>query len=130
MWRVRLELVAPRQGKWMTPEIKARQLIDQKLEAAGWVVQDQKALNLGAGQGVAVREYPTDTGPADYVLFVDREPVAVLEAKRDEVGQNLSAHETQTERYVHANLKWRNSGAPLRFLYGCSMRFSLVSGPF
>ena|GEM_PF-6588461 len=47
----------------MTPEAKARQQIDQKLEQAGWVVQDMKRLNLSAGPGVAVREYPTDTGP-------------------------------------------------------------------
>lgn len=50
----------------MTPEAKARQQIDEKLAAASWWVQDMKQLNLGAGQGVAVREYPTDTGPADY----------------------------------------------------------------
>jgi len=31
----------------MTPEAKARQLIDQKLELAGWTVQDMKLLNLG-----------------------------------------------------------------------------------
>jgi type I restriction enzyme R subunit len=49
----------------MTPEAKARLLIDQKLEACGWVVQDMKQLNLGAASGVAVREYPTETGPAD-----------------------------------------------------------------
>lgn len=46
----------------MTPEARARQEIDWKL-------------NLGVGLDVAVREYPTDTGPADYVLFVNREPV-------------------------------------------------------
>jgi type I restriction enzyme, R subunit len=49
----------------MTPEAKARQSIDLKLEQAGWLIQDMKELNLGAGQGVAVREYPTDSGPAD-----------------------------------------------------------------
>ncbi|MFC3550331.1 type I restriction-modification enzyme R subunit C-terminal domain-containing protein [Lysobacter cavernae] len=101
----------------MTPEAKARQLIDQKLESAGWVVQDMKQLNLGAGPGVAVREYPTDTGPADYLLFVDRQPVGVIEAKRDDAGANLSAHETQTERYANATLKWRKGELPLRFLY-------------
>uniref|UniRef100_UPI002FC69943 DEAD/DEAH box helicase family protein n=1 Tax=Brevundimonas sp. TaxID=1871086 RepID=UPI002FC69943 len=100
-----------------TPEAIARQNIDRKLEAAGWVIQGTKELNLGAGQGVAVREYPTDSGPADYVLFVDRQPVGVIEAKRDEAGQNLSTHETQTERYANATLKWRKGGAPLRFLY-------------
>lgn len=57
----------------MTPEQKARQIIDQKLEQAGWVLQDLKQLNLSAAPGVAVREYPTDTGPADYVLFVNRQ---------------------------------------------------------
>ncbi|WIH05886.1 DEAD/DEAH box helicase family protein [Xanthomonas translucens pv. graminis] len=101
----------------MTPEIKARQLIDSKLEAAGWLVQDAKQVNLGAGRGVAVREYPTDSGPADYVLFVDRESVGVIEAKRDEAGENLTMHEAQTERYANATLKWRKSKEPLRFLY-------------
>ena len=67
----------------MTPETKARQQIDQKLEQTGWVIQDVKQLNLAAGMGVAVREYPTDSGPADYVLFVNRNAVGVIEAKKD-----------------------------------------------
>ena len=65
----------------MTPETQARQQIDQKLAQAGWLIQDMKQLNLGVGVGVAVREYPTDTGPADYLLFVNRQPVGVIEAK-------------------------------------------------
>ncbi|TAM61687.1 MAG: DEAD/DEAH box helicase [Rhodanobacter sp.] len=101
----------------MTPEAQARTLIDGKLEAAGWVIQDIKQINLGAASGIAVREYPTDTGPADYVLFVDRLPVGVIEAKRDEAGENLTAHEAQTERYASARLKWRKDSPPLRFLY-------------
>ncbi|MDR6990969.1 type I restriction-modification enzyme R subunit C-terminal domain-containing protein [Luteimonas sp. 3794] len=76
-----------------------------------------KQLNLGAGPGVAVREYPTDTGPADYILFVDRTPVGVIEAKRDEDGGSLHQHEAQTERYANATLKWRKGNQPLRFLY-------------
>lgn len=91
----------------MTPETKARQQIDQKLEQAGWVIQDMKQLNLAAGAGVAVREYPTDTGPADYVLFVYRNAVGVIEAKKDSAGENLTVTENQTERYATANLKWR-----------------------
>ena len=71
----------------MTPESKARQQIDQKLEQGGWVIQDMKQLNLSAGVGVAVREYPTDTGPADYVLFVNRNVVGVIEAKKDTAGE-------------------------------------------
>ena len=101
----------------MKPEDAARQRIDAKLEAAGWLVQDAKVVNLGAGRGIAVREYPTDTGPADYLLFVDRTPIGVIEAKRDEEGHKLSAHEPQTARYANATLKWRKDAAPLRFLY-------------
>ena len=100
----------------MTPEAKARQQIDQKLEQAGWVIQDMKQLNLGAAVGVAVREYPTDTGPADYVLFVNRKAVGVIEAKKDSAGENLTVTESQTQRYANASLKWRKDNAPLRFL--------------
>ncbi|MGH8539235.1 MAG: type I restriction-modification enzyme R subunit C-terminal domain-containing protein [Stenotrophobium sp.] len=101
----------------MTPEAHARQIIDQRLQQAGWLVQDMKALNFGAGSGVAVREYPTDTGPADYLLFVNRQPVGVIEAKRDEAGEALTVHETQTERYANATLKWRKDNTPLPFLF-------------
>ncbi len=101
----------------MTPEAKARETIDSRLEESGWTVQDMKALNLGAAAGVAVREYPTDTGPADYVLFVHRQPVGVIEAKRNEAGENLTATEIQTERYASATLKWRKDKTPLPFLF-------------
>ena len=49
----------------MTPEQKAREIIDKKLSQAGWAIQDMKQLNLFAGLGVAVREFPTSTGPVD-----------------------------------------------------------------
>ena len=101
----------------MTPEAKARQVIDEKLAQAGWLVQDRKQLNLGAALGVAVREYPTDTGPADYVLFVNREAVGVIEAKRDEAGENITLAENQTQRYANATLKWRMQTTPLPFLF-------------
>ncbi|KAI5915606.1 MAG: hypothetical protein JSR83_06380 [Proteobacteria bacterium] len=87
----------------MTPEAKARSRIDARLERAGWSVQGMQRLNLGAAQGVAVREYPTDSGPADYMLFVDRQPVGVIEAKRDEADENIPAVESQTARYAVAN---------------------------
>ena len=99
----------------MTPEAQARQQIDAKLATAGWAVQDLKQLNLGAGHGVAVREYPTDTGPADYLLFVDRTPVGVIEAKPDPT--ILTFVEEQTARYAGSALKWRLQAAPLPFLF-------------
>ncbi|MGB2680659.1 MAG: type I restriction-modification enzyme R subunit C-terminal domain-containing protein [Candidatus Competibacter sp.] len=101
----------------MTPEASARQQIDQKLQQAGWVIQDMKRLNLAVGPGVAVREFPTDTGPADYVLFADRQAVGVIEAKKDSTGENLTVTENQTERYAAARLKWRTNDVPLRFLF-------------
>lgn len=116
----------------MTPETKARQHIDQKLEQAGWVIQDLAQLNLGAAVGVVVREYPTDTGPADYVLFINRNPVGVIEAKNDTAGENLTATEIQTERYAIANLRWRKNDSPLRFLFeatGQIVRFTDNADP-
>lgn len=116
----------------MTPEAKARQLIDVKLAQAGWIIQDMKQLNLSAGVGVAVREYPTDSGPADYVLFVNRQAVGVIEAKKDDAGENITATERQTERYATANLKWRKDSTPLRFLFeatGQIVRFTDNADP-
>ncbi len=55
-----------------TPEEKARIQIDQQLTDCGWVLQNRDELNLHAGRGVAVREFPLDTGEADYLLFVDQ----------------------------------------------------------
>ena len=101
----------------MTPEAKARITIDKRLQQAGWLVQDYRTVDLGADAGVAVREYPTDSGPADYVLFVDRQAVGVIEAKRDEAGEHLTLVESQTDRYAHANLKWRKDSTPLPFLF-------------
>lgn len=81
----------------MKPEEKARQNIDQLLKAAGWEVQDRRELNLGASLGVAVREFPT---PADYVLFVDRKAVGVVEAKPE--GTTLSGVAVQSKKYLDA----------------------------
>lgn len=116
----------------MTPESLARIEIDSRLEKAGWVVQDLKKLDLSAGLGVAVREYPTDGGPADYVLFVARHAVGVIEAKRDSAGENLTATEAQTERYASARLKWRKDDTSLRFLFeatGQIIRFTDGADP-
>ena len=64
-----------------TPEQKARDNIDTMLEQAGWKVQPRKKIDFNAGPCIAVREYETDVGPADYVLFVNKQAVGVNEAK-------------------------------------------------
>jgi len=61
------------------PEQIARDTIDKKLISCGWIIQNFKQVNLHAGLGVAVREYLTDIGPADYVLFVDGKPCGVID---------------------------------------------------
>ncbi len=80
-----------------TPEQRARERIDELLEAAGWVVQDQLEMNLGAGIGVAVREFALDTGVADYLLFINREACGVIEARSE--GATLSGVSDQTALY-------------------------------
>lgn len=69
-------------------EDKARSLIDRQLAASGWVIQSREDMNLGATVGVAVREFPTDSGPVDYALFVGRKLCGVIEAKAE--GMTLS----------------------------------------
>lgn len=90
----------------MSPEEKARLVIDQKLIQSGWVIQDLNELNLSAALGVAVREFPTSTGEVDYALFIDGIPVGVAEAKRTETGENITAVEGQSARYAGSTFKW------------------------
>lgn len=101
----------------MTPEQKARQIIDKRLVQAGWIVQDMKQFNLFAGSGVAVREFPTSTGPVDYALFVDKVPVGVIEAKKDDEGENITTVENQSGRYAGSTFKWVKSDYRIRFAY-------------
>jgi type I restriction enzyme, R subunit len=98
------------------PEQLARDNIDRQLIACGWAVQNKSQINLNAALGVAVREYQTDVGPADYVLFVDKKPVGIIEAKREEEGHRLTYHESQTEEYAASKLKYLDND-PLLFLY-------------
>ncbi len=98
------------------PEQIARDKIDAMLIASGWIVQSKKDLNLNAGLGVAIREYQTNVGPADYVLFVNKKPVGIIEAKRKEEAIHFSEHEDQSEGYASAKLKYLNNDK-LPFVY-------------
>jgi type I restriction enzyme R subunit len=81
-----------------TPEFLARQQIDLLLSASGWIIQDRLGMNLYAARGVAIREFPLETGFADYLLFVDRKAVGVVEAKK--VGTTLSGVAEQAGSYA------------------------------
>lgn len=109
------------------PEAQARQDIDRMLAASGWAVQDRKDTNLHAGDGVAIREFPLPGhGFADYLLYVERKAVGVVEAKP--AGTTLSGVELQARQYgeafpaeVPAHVR------PLPFLYqstGVETRFT------
>ena len=102
---------------YRTPEQKARDKIDAMLHQAGWNVQSKNKLDFSAGLGVAVREYQTDVGPADYVLFVGKQAVGVVEAKAEDWGHNITTVEFQSGTYAAAELKWVNNREPLPFVY-------------
>jgi len=53
---------------------------------------------LGAGLGVAVREFSLPGGPADYLLFIDRKACGVIEAKPE--GHTLTGVEDQAASYM------------------------------
>jgi type I restriction enzyme R subunit len=103
--------------KNQNPDQIARDQIDKKLIEAGWFVQDKKAIDFNAGLGIAVREYQTDLGPADYVLFVGKKAVGVIEAKPEDWGHKITLVEEQSGRYAAAKLKWIDNKNPLPFIY-------------
>ena len=100
----------------MTPEEKSRIEIDAQLGQCGWIVQDYRRMNISAGPGVAIREFPLSTGEADYMLYLDAKAIGVVEAKPE--GHSLTGVETQSGKYLDglpANLP--NYRIPLPFAY-------------
>ena len=85
----------------LTAEQRARLMIDAQLKAAGWQVQSSNGINLSAGSGIALREkvMAPGHGRADYILFVDKKVVGVIEAKPE--GTTLSGVEWQSSMYAN-----------------------------
>lgn len=83
-------------------EAATRKIIDAQLRKAGWEV-DSETLRYGkgarpeSGKNMAIAEWPTDHGPADYALFIGLTPVAVIEAKRKNT--DVSSALQQAKRY-------------------------------
>ncbi|MEW8467826.1 MAG: restriction endonuclease subunit R, partial [Candidatus Thiodiazotropha sp.] len=100
-------------------EAQTREAIDRKLTDAGWVIQDKKRISLYESLGVAVREMDTDTGPADYLLFIDGKACGIIEAKRE--GTDLGGVAEQSARYATSHIKfierWVAEDQPLPLLY-------------
>jgi type I restriction enzyme R subunit len=110
-------------------EAATRVLIDQQLRDSGWDA-DTKTLRFASGtrpvkgKNLAIAEWPTANGPADYALFAGITLVGVVEAKRKR--KNVSAAVDQAERYskglsqqesfTFAGGPWGDHKAPLSLL--------------
>ncbi len=114
------------------PEQIARDRIDEMLHQAGWIVQSKKDIDFSAAKGIAVREYQTSVGPADYVLFVDQQPLAIIEAKKEDEGHRLTVVEEQSKTYADAQLKYYGNTEGIPFVYestGVVTRFTDYRDP-
>lgn len=83
-------------------EADTRRMIDAQLRQVGWDVDSielnySKGVRPQKGKNLAIAEWPTKNGPADYVLFVGLMPVGIVEAKRK--NKDVSASLEQSKRY-------------------------------
>lgn len=84
-------------------EASTRALIDVQLRARGWEV-DTVTMRYAAGtrpvrgRNLAIAEWPTKSGPADYALFIGTKCIGVVEAKRR--NKNVSSAIDQAQRYA------------------------------
>lgn len=117
-------------------EAETRRLIDEQLRQAGWLADSEnlrysKGTRPEKGKNMAIAEWPTESGPADYVLFCGLTPMAPVEAKRRNV--NVSSSLVQAKRYsrgfkpsAETQIHPQNWGAKeefrLPFVFSCNGR--------
>lgn len=114
----------------MNPEELARINIDKMLTESGWVLQNNADVDLSAKLGIAIREYNFTTGEADYALFVNRQPVGVVEAKPE--GTTVSAVFDQARKYADGQPRYFQLTRALPFVYvstGVETHFSDLRDP-
>jgi type I restriction enzyme R subunit len=116
-------------------EAQTRRIIDQQLREAGWEA-DTQALTYATGarpvrgRNLAIAEWPTSNGPADYVLFVGLTPVAVVEAKRQR--RDVAGAIDQARRYSHGytvGAEQQSPGGPWS-MYNVPFLFATNGRPF
>ncbi|PHS10619.1 MAG: type I restriction-modification system endonuclease [Blastopirellula sp.] len=83
-------------------EAETRRIIDAQLREAEWEVDTEKLTYKNGtrpqkGKNLAIAEWPTETGPADYALFAGLTPIAIVEAKRKR--KDVAAGIEQSKRY-------------------------------
>ncbi len=103
-------------------EAQTRAIIDRQLRDCGWEADTQslryqEGTRAVKGRNIAIAEYPTRDGVADYALFVGTFCIGVVEAKRRR--KNVSGAIDQAERYAKG-LKfteetWGKYGVPFVF---------------
>ena len=88
-------------------EAETRAIIDQQLQEVGWEADtlalrynkdETKGTRPQVGRNLAIAEWQTTSGPADYALFVGMTLVGVVEAKRK--NKDVSASLLQSKRYA------------------------------
>ncbi|AIZ63740.1 hypothetical protein PK28_08610 [Hymenobacter sp. DG25B] len=84
-------------------EAETRAIIDEQLRSVGWeadtpTLRYNKGTRPEKGRNLAIAEWQTTSGPADYALFVGMTLVGVVEAKR--INKDVSAALQQAKRYA------------------------------
>src|SRR5438093_1373892 len=107
-------MYAQEEGEWQTRKMR----IDGRLKAQGWKVVPFDPLRaISTYKHHAIEEYPTDNGPADYVLVADGRILAVVEAKKLSLGpQNVLLQAERYSRGVSGN-PFNFDGLHVPFLY-------------
>lgn len=98
-----LERTVQAAAKVNLDEASTRAIIDEQLRAAGWEANTQelrfsRGTRPEKGRQLAIAEWPTTEGPADYVLFDGLTAMAVVEAKK--VRKDVAASLEQSKRYA------------------------------
>lgn len=99
-------------------KVTRKKRIDPRLKKLGWVVTPYfLGLDTSTLRNHAVEEYPTESGPSDYALFVDGRLIGILEAKKVTVAtiNTLEQAKRYAKGLVHSIGTWNGYMVP--FLY-------------
>ena len=98
---------AQQNGRYLDlDERETRRLIDAQLRSAGWEADTEEIrYSQGArpvkGRYLAIAEWPTASGNADYALFAGLDIIGVVEAKRQ--SKNVAGDIVQAKRYSYVD---------------------------
>ncbi len=104
--------------------------IDTRLKSAllNWtIIPWSEGLDTSALNHHAVEEYPTETGPADYALFVKGQLLGIIEAKKLTVGaENVLEQAKRYSKSVNKTIgEWRGYKVPFLYSTNGEMIFHL-----